>query len=156
MTSLRSLLFGTFFTAVLISCSGPASSQASDSAKGEVAQKTRGAKALDQSDSKSTAIFAGGCFWCTESDFEKVEGVIDAVSGYIGGEVDNPSYKAVSRGSTGHTEAIKVIFDPSKTSFEKLVEHFWFTIDPIDSFVMRAANIVRAFFISTTTRKSWR
>lgn len=77
-----------------------------------------------------TAIFAGGCFWCTEADFEKVEGVLEAVSGYIGGRVDNPTYRQVSNGSTGHTEAVEVEYDPAVVSYEDLVEIFWRTIDP--------------------------
>ena len=62
----------------------------------------------------ATAVFAGGCFWCTESDFEKLPGVIDAISGYTGGHVGNPSYEQVSAGGTGHVEAVKVIYDPAK------------------------------------------
>jgi len=77
------------------------------------------------------AIFAGGCFWCTESDFDKVPGVIETTSGYIGGHVDNPTYEQVSAGSSGHIEAVRVRFDPSKTSYAKLLEAFWPTIDPI-------------------------
>lgn len=76
------------------------------------------------------AIFAGGCFWCTESDFEKMPGVISAVSGYINGRVDRPTYEEVSAGRTGHTEAVEVVFDPNKISYPQLVEKFWRTIDP--------------------------
>jgi peptide methionine sulfoxide reductase msrA/msrB len=61
-----------------------------------------------------SAVFAGGCFWCTESDFEKVDGVIQAVSGYTGGRMENPTYKQVSAGGTGHVEAIKVVYDPDQ------------------------------------------
>ena len=77
------------------------------------------------------AIFAGGCFWCTESDFDKVPGVIETTSGYIGGHVDNPTYEQVSAGSSGHIEAVQVRFDPNKTSYAQLLEAFWPTIDPI-------------------------
>ncbi|MCZ4321621.1 peptide-methionine (S)-S-oxide reductase MsrA [Pseudomonas anguilliseptica] len=77
------------------------------------------------------AIFAGGCFWCTESDFDKVPGVIETTSGYIGGHVDNPTYEQVSAGTSGHIEAVQVRFDPGKTSYAKLLEAFWPTIDPI-------------------------
>lgn len=76
------------------------------------------------------ATFAGGCFWCTESDFEKVPGVLSAVSGYTGGTVANPGYKAVSDGETGHAEAVEVRFDPEKVSYEKLLDVFWKSIDP--------------------------
>lgn len=80
-----------------------------------------------------TAVFAGGCFWCTESDFEKVDGVIEAVSGYTGGHVKNPSYKKVSKGGTGHVEAVKVTYDPKKVSYQDLLETFWRHVDPTDA-----------------------
>jgi peptide-methionine (S)-S-oxide reductase len=76
------------------------------------------------------AIFAGGCFWCVESDFDKVEGVVSTTSGYTGGTVAHPSYSQVSEQRTGHAEAVEVVFDPARISYEKLVEHFWRTIDP--------------------------
>jgi peptide-methionine (S)-S-oxide reductase len=78
----------------------------------------------------AVATFAGGCFWCTEADFDKVDGVISTTSGYIGGSVDKPSYEQVSAGRTGHTEAVQVIYDPKRVSYDKLVEYFWRTIDP--------------------------
>ena len=78
----------------------------------------------------ATAVFAGGCFWCTESDFEKLAGVIEAESGYTDGHVENPSYKQVSAGGTGHTEGVLVTYDPDVVSYEELVEYFWPTIDP--------------------------
>ena len=81
---------------------------------------------------EQSAVFAGGCFWCTESDFEKLDGVVSAASGYIGGQVKNPSYKQVSAGGTGHTEAVEVVFDDQKVSYSQLVEYFWKTIDPTD------------------------
>ena len=80
--------------------------------------------------STATATFAGGCFWCTESDFDKVDGVISTTSGYIGGKTANPTYESVTAGNSGHTEAVQVIFDPSKVSYAKLVEYYWRTIDP--------------------------
>lgn len=78
----------------------------------------------------ATAIFAGGCFWCTESDFEKLPGVIAAESGYTDGKVANPTYEQVSAGHTGHTEGVRVTYDSSKVSYSQLVEYFWKTIDP--------------------------
>ncbi len=80
----------------------------------------------------ATAIFAGGCFWCTESDFEKLPGVISAESGYTGGKLPNPTYDSVSAGGTGHTEAVRVTYDPATVSYAKLVEFFWRTIDPTE------------------------
>lgn len=76
------------------------------------------------------AIFAGGCFWCVESDFDKIPGVLETVSGYIGGHQKKPTYKQVSAGTTGHTEAVQIKFDPNVISYRKLVDYFWKTIDP--------------------------
>ena len=76
------------------------------------------------------AIFAAGCFWCTEEAFEKVPGVTKVVSGYTGGKVKNPSYEQVSSGLTGHAEAVEVTFDPSKVSYERLLDVFWLNHDP--------------------------
>ena len=78
----------------------------------------------------ATAVFAGGCFWCIESDFEKLPGVIEVESGYTAGKTANPSYPQVSAGGTGHTEAVRVIYDPRKVSYPQLVEYFWRHIDP--------------------------
>lgn len=83
-------------------------------------------------DTTAEVIFAGGCFWCVEADFEKLPGVIEAVSGYTGGHTKNPTYKQVTRGVTGHYEAAKIIYDPMKISYEKLLEHFWTHVDPTD------------------------
>ncbi len=79
-----------------------------------------------------TAIFAGGCFWCVEKDFDSVEGVVSTISGFTGGSKDNPSYKDVTSGGTGHYEAVKIDFDPSKVSYQQLVDLFWRSIDPTD------------------------
>jgi peptide-methionine (S)-S-oxide reductase len=76
------------------------------------------------------ATFAAGCFWCTEEAFEKVPGVVSAVSGYTGGKVKGPSYDQVSSGRTGHTEAVEVTFDPAKVSYDKLLDVFWVNHDP--------------------------
>ena len=76
------------------------------------------------------ATFAGGCFWCIEADFEKVDGVLSVISGYTGGTVANPTYKQVSAGTTGHTEAVRVVYDPKIVSYEELLDIFWRNIDP--------------------------
>jgi len=77
-----------------------------------------------------TAVFAAGCFWCVEAIYEQQPGVVKVVSGYAGGEKENPTYEEVSSGRTGHFEAVMVYFDPEKTSFRKLVDYFWKTHDP--------------------------
>lgn len=76
------------------------------------------------------AVFAGGCFWCIEADFEKLPGVREVVSGYTAGRTPNPTYEAVSAGHTGHTEAVRVLYDPAQVSYSQLVEYFWRHIDP--------------------------
>jgi peptide methionine sulfoxide reductase msrA/msrB len=96
-----------------------------------------------------TAVFAGGCFWCTEADFEKVPGVIEAVSGYTGGLVPNPTYEQVSAGGTGHVEAVEVTYDPATVSYGQLLTWFWRHIDPTDAggqFVDRGAHYRSAIF----------
>ena len=79
------------------------------------------------------ATFAGGCFWCLESDFKKIDGVIEAVSGYIGGDTENPTYQEVSLGGTGHAEAIQVHYDPAKINYDELLDIFWRHVDPTDA-----------------------
>lgn len=83
-----------------------------------------------QTSQTATAIFAGGCFWCVEADFDKLPGVIDTESGYTGGTVANPTYELVSAEVTGHAEAVRVTYDPAHVSYEKLLDHFWRHIDP--------------------------
>lgn len=83
-----------------------------------------------RNESTASALFAGGCFWCMEPPYDKLDGVLATISGYIGGEVDNPSYKQVSAGNTGHAEAVQVHYDPAKISYEKLLEVFWRNVDP--------------------------
>jgi peptide-methionine (S)-S-oxide reductase len=91
------------------------------------------ATAQPSTDNSTVAVFAGGCFWCTESDFDKLAGVISTTSGYIGGQRENPTYEFVSSGQSGHIEAVQVRFDPSKTSYAKLLEAYWPSIDPLNA-----------------------
>jgi len=77
-----------------------------------------------------TATFAGGCFWCMEAAFDKVDGVVSTTSGYTGGQTENPTYKEVSRGGTGHAESVQVVYDPQRVSYEKLLDVFWHNVDP--------------------------
>jgi peptide-methionine (S)-S-oxide reductase len=81
--------------------------------------------------SKARATFAGGCFWCVEEAFEKVDGVLTAISGYTGGQTPNPTYEQVSDGGTGHAESVEVLFDPARVTYEQLLEVFWHNIDPL-------------------------
>ena len=87
-----------------------------------------------QSDGEyARATFAGGCFWCMEPPYDKLDGVISTTSGYAGGHVPDPTYKQVSAGGTGHTEVLQVVYDPNKISYQELLEVFWRNIDPLDS-----------------------
>ncbi|MDX5592956.1 peptide-methionine (S)-S-oxide reductase MsrA [Pseudovibrio sp. SPO723] len=80
-----------------------------------------------------TAIFAGGCFWCVESDFDKLPGVLDTTSGYIGGSVQNPTYQQVTAGGTGHREAVRITYDSERVSYDTLLDVFWHSVDPTDA-----------------------
>jgi methionine-S-sulfoxide reductase len=79
----------------------------------------------------ATAVFAGGCFWCMEPPFDKVDGVVSTTSGYTGGQKENPTYKEVSAGGTGHYEALQVVYDPSKVRYAQLLDIFWHNVDPL-------------------------
>ena len=92
-----------------------------------------GLRAAGEPAEQGVAIFAGGCFWCTEADFDKIPGVLSTTSGYIGGRLERPSYEQVSRGGTGHLEAVKVVFDPDVTDYSRLLDAFWPTVDPLDA-----------------------
>jgi peptide methionine sulfoxide reductase msrA/msrB len=110
--------------------------QAGD-AQGKVDQET-----VKEPADVRVATFAGGCFWCTEADFEKVPGVVKVISGYAGGQKKNPTYEEVSSGTTGHVEAVQVYYDPSKVTYQQLLDYFWRHIDPTDGggqFVDRGA-----------------
>jgi len=103
-----------------------------------------------------TATFAGGCFWCVEADFEKVPGVVEAISGYTGGQRPNPTYKEVSAGGTGHAEAVQVIYDPQKVSYSQLLDVFWRHVDPTDpggQFVDRGSQYRSAIFYHDEEQK---
>ena len=103
-----------------------------------------------------TATFAGGCFWCVESDFEKVDGVVEAISGYTGGQESNPTYKQVASGSTGHVEAVQVHYDPDKITYDDLLDIFWRQVDPTDAggqFVDRGFQYRTAIFYHDEEQK---
>ena len=95
----------------------------------QAAQSPQAAQA-PRADGYVLATFASGCFWCTESDFDKVPGVISTTSGYTGGTVANPTYRQVSAGGTGHAESVEVVFDPKVVTYEKLLDVYWHNVDP--------------------------
>ncbi len=111
-------LFMVFFTAAI---------------GGELKVKMGSTDLLDDKNYKK-AYFAGGCFWCMEESFDKINGVVKSTSGYSGGHLKNPTYKDVIYKDTGHVEAIEIIYDPQKTSFSDLLNVFWKNIDPFDKY----------------------
>jgi methionine-S-sulfoxide reductase len=84
-------------------------------------------------ESRAKATFAGGCFWCMEPPYDKLEGVISTTSGYIGGHKADPTYREVSSGGTGHAEAVQIVYDPEKIDYPRLLEVFWHNVDPLDA-----------------------
>jgi peptide-methionine (S)-S-oxide reductase len=92
----------------------------------DAAQGVSPAAAAEQ----AAAIFAGGCFWCMEPPYDKLDGVISTTSGYVGGSAPNPTYEQVSAGGTGHAEAVRVVYDPAKLDYEQLLDVFWVNVDP--------------------------
>lgn len=95
------------------------------------------------------AVFAGGCFWCMEPPFDKLEGVITTVSGYTGGHKENPTYYEVSAGDTGHYEAVQITYDPTKVSYQQLLKTFWTNVDPLNNkgqFCDRGSQYLSAIF----------
>ncbi len=106
---------------------------------------------------QQVAIFAGGCFWCVESDFESVPGVLNAESGFIGGAANTAVYKKVTKGGTGHFEAVRITFDPAKVSYDALVHKFWRSVDPTDAggqFCDRGDSYRTAVFTTSNAQKS--
>jgi peptide-methionine (S)-S-oxide reductase len=106
MTMQRTVLLGLAGLAALVSVVGPAAAQ-------------------------GQATFAAGCFWCVEADFDKVDGVVSTTSGYAGGKVGSPTYQQVSAGGTGHTEVVRIVYDPAKVSYQQLLDVFWKNVDPL-------------------------
>jgi peptide-methionine (S)-S-oxide reductase len=104
-----------------------------------------------------SAIFAGGCFWCVEEAFDKIEGVTETISGYIGGSVDDPTYKQVSAGGTGHFEAVEVEYDPAKVTYAQLLDTFWHNIDPFDArgqFCDKGSQYFSAIFVADAEQQA--
>ncbi|MCT8971145.1 peptide-methionine (S)-S-oxide reductase MsrA [Microbaculum marinisediminis] len=106
---------------------------------------------------QAEAIFAGGCFWCMEPPYDKTGGVISTTSGYIGGGTANPTYRQVSSGGTGHIEAVKVVYDPDRVSYDKLLDIFWRNVDPFDGggqFCDRGSQYRSAIFYTGGAQKA--
>lgn len=104
-----------------------------------------------------TAVFAGGCFWCMESEYEGIDGVADVVSGFSGGTAETATYEAVSRGDTGHREVVQVTYDPDKVSYGKLLEIFWDNVDPFDDagqFCDKGAQYAAAIFVQDDAERN--
>ncbi len=119
--------------------------------------KTVHAQAMPIPNSVDTAVFAGGCFWCMESPFEKVEGVVSAESGYTGGHLKNPTYEQVSHTETGHVEAVRVTYDPARISYQDLLEVFWRQVDPTDDggqFVDRGTSYLSGIFVNSDAQRN--
>lgn len=125
--------------ASLIACTESPAGSAQDTAQG-----------ASLPEGQARAVFASGCFWCTEADFEDLDGVIDVVSGYTGGMVENPEYRQVVNGNTGHVEAVEIIYDPDTVSYEALLDHYWRNVDPFDGggqFCDRGDSYAPAIFV---------
>ncbi|MFC4270083.1 peptide-methionine (S)-S-oxide reductase MsrA [Sneathiella chungangensis] len=106
---------------------------------------------------EETAILAGGCFWCVESDYDHVPGVLKTTSGYIGGEAPNPTYKSVSAGGSGYLEAVEIIFDPDKVSYAEILDIFWRSVDPTDDggqFCDRGESYKTSIFVTSDAQRS--
>jgi peptide-methionine (S)-S-oxide reductase len=104
----------------------------------------------------AAAIFSGGCFWCTESDFDHIPGVVSTTSGYAGGRIANPSYEQVSAGGTGHLESVRVVYDPARVSYQVLVARFFRTVDPLDGggqFCDRGSQYRTAIFVANAAER---
>ncbi|HEY0129987.1 MAG TPA: peptide-methionine (S)-S-oxide reductase MsrA [Allosphingosinicella sp.] len=104
----------------------------------------------------ASAVFAGGCFWCTESDFDKIPGVVSTTSGYSGGRSANPTYEQVSAGGTGHIEVVRIVYDPARVSYQKLLARFFRTIDPLDGggqFCDRGSQYRSAIFVASPAQR---
>lgn len=140
-------MFHKLFIALIVSIAWP----------GVIMAQQDRASAATPAGNYQTALFAGGCFWCVEADFDKIPGVIKTVSGYTGGHKANPTYQEVSAGGTGHTEAVQVVYDPKKVSYKELVDRFWRTIDPTTSdrqFCDKGTQYRPAIFYATQQQKA--
>lgn len=114
------------------------------------------ASKADPSPNRATATFAAGCYWCVESDFDKVKGVVATISGFMGGTTRNPTYRSVTYGNTGHLEVVQVTYDPKKVSYQQLLDYYWRHVDPLDGggqFCDRGASYRPAIFVHDATQR---
>jgi peptide-methionine (S)-S-oxide reductase len=110
-----------------------------------------------EAQTRATAVFAGGCFWCVEAAFDKVDGVLSTTSGYTGGSKVNPTYEEVSGGGTGHYESLKVEYDPARVSYERLLDVFWHNVDPVDAsgqFCDKGSQYRAAIFVADESQRA--
>jgi peptide-methionine (S)-S-oxide reductase len=131
----------TIFALAGCNAAVPSTSTAANKAPIEVAPENR-----------ATAVFAGGCFWCMEKPFDQLPGVVATTSGYIGGQVDNPSYEAVSGGGTGHIEAVEIVYDRTRITYKQLLDTYWQQVDPFDAqgqFCDKGTTYVARIFTAT-------
>lgn len=128
--------WGSLWTLVLLAsctCSSQGEAERAEGSSGTEGSASSVRAAPDPPEGKAEALFAGGCFWCMEKPFERLDGVASVLSGYAGGEVRSPTYEQVSSGETDHAEAVRVVYDPDLVSYEDLLEVFWHNIDPVDA-----------------------
>jgi peptide-methionine (S)-S-oxide reductase len=157
---MKKLMIATTILALsLTACAQAQSTEKLEAPRAEaVLMATSGPQAPFKSkrtDGLEEMIVAGGCFWCSESDFEKITGVREAISGYSGGNLDNPTYKKVGTNRTGHLEVIKVIYDPEVVTYRQLVDHYWRTVDPTDAkgqFCDRGHSYTTGIFVTPEQR----
>lgn len=149
-----------FLSLSLYACAPAQSAEKFDMTADKTAQSTTSGPQAPfkntRSDGLEEMIIAGGCFWCTESDFEKITGVKEAISGYTGGTLDNPTYKKVGTNRTGHYEAVKVIYDPNVVTYRQLVDYYWKTVDPTDDrgqFCDKGESYRSAIFVTPEQRE---
>ena len=146
---LASLALGGWSLPAAAATNAPASNGATMQATAKSVPTARAAH-------RETAVFAMGCFWSAEAAFEKQPGVISSVSGYCGGDVEHPTYEHVSEGTTGHLESVQVTFDPTKTSYEKMLDLFWHNIDPTQAdgmFCDQGVEYQTAIFFASDAQK---
>lgn len=138
-----------------LAMSAPFGLRAQDNAKPAAAKA--GAELSAKGPAAATAIFAAGCFWCVEADFDKVPGVISTTSGYTGGKYANPTYDDVAVGVTGHVEAVRITFDPARISYQQLLDYYWHHVDPTDArgqFCDRGGAYQPVIFVSDDAQKA--